>query len=85
MRCRAAAGQPSKDARSIPIQPGQVIGLSQFDSDSGHQTHMVSYTVYAVICHLGVTWHSGHYITALSVPGSLLAARQNFWLEVVDL
>ena len=85
MRCRAVAGQSHKVASSIPTQPGQVIGLPQFDSDSGRQTHMVSYTVRAVICHLGSTLSSGHYITALSVPGSLLGRTAGWkWLICDD-
>ena len=85
LRYRTSAGQPHKDYSSIPTQPGQAIGLPQFDSASGHQTHMISCTVHSVVCHLGTTLSSGHYITALSVPGSLLGRTAGWkWLICDD-
>ena len=46
---------------------------------------MVSFTVHSVICHLGPALNSGHYITALSVPGSLLGRTAGWkWLLCDD-
>ena len=55
MRYLAVEQGAGKDERHIPLLPGQVLGLPQFASAQGHQTHMVSYTVLFAICHLGST------------------------------
>ena len=80
MRCRTSAGQPHKDYSSVPIQPGQVIGLPQFDSESGRQTHMISCAVHSVVCHLGATLCSGHYTERAWQP-----ARQDCRMEMAYL
>ena len=85
MRYRSAAQGAAKDERSIFIQPGQVIGFPHFVSYQGHQTQMVGHKVLFVICHLGTSLNSGHYITALSVPGNLLGRSAEWkWMLCDD-
>ena len=82
MRYRTVAGHSCKDSRSLPSQPGQVIGLPQFDSERAPDSHG---ELYCSLSHLP----PGARVELRSLyhsPGcSWQPARQNSWLEVVAL
>ena len=66
-----ADGIHKLDARVV-IKPGQEVAVPVFSHPGSTTTAMINCRVAFVVYHLGATPHTGHYQTALSVPGRCL-------------
>ena len=83
-RYQAGESGQIKNDKTIPISPGEKVGLPFFETSHALITKMLQYQVVLVVCHIGHALTSGHYITAVSVRGSLMQASAQWKFLLSD-